>query len=136
LNYLLDTNVCIQILTGRSLAVRARLSRVFIADIAMSPVVKFELVQGALKSARGGANLAMLDAMFNAYPSLPFDDRVAEVAARIRRSLEARGLSIGPYDTLIAATALAHGLTLVTHNVGEFSRVEGLSLDDWESTPD
>ena len=66
---------------------------------------------------------------------MPLDLPAAEIAGRIDADLMARGLRIGPYDTLIAAVALAHGLTLVTHNTAEFSRSAGLRLEDWETTP-
>ncbi|MEZ4591976.1 MAG: PIN domain-containing protein [Chloroflexota bacterium] len=55
----------------------------------------------------------------------------ARQAAQIRATLEKAGQPIGPYDLLIAGTALAHNHTLVTHNVKEFSRVAGLQLEDW-----
>lgn len=63
---------------------------------------------------------------------LPFDDRCAEEAAQIRANLAAQGKPIGPHDILIAATARAHDAVLVTHNIGEFARVTGLRLEDWE----
>jgi tRNA(fMet)-specific endonuclease VapC len=63
---------------------------------------------------------------------LPFDDRCAEIAGRIRSDLRAKGTPIGGNDLLIAATALAHDAVLVTHNTRELSRVSGLRLDDWE----
>ncbi|KYG01863.1 hypothetical protein BE21_55765 [Sorangium cellulosum] len=66
--------------------------------------------------------------------SLSFDDVAAERYAVIRAELEGRGQSIGANDLLIAAIALAHDLTLVTHNISEFSRVTGLRLEDWEAT--
>jgi tRNA(fMet)-specific endonuclease VapC len=62
---------------------------------------------------------------------LPFGSAEARAAARVRSGLERQGLPIGPLDTLIAGTAMAHGLTLVTHNVEEFGRVEGLAIVDW-----
>ncbi len=64
--------------------------------------------------------------------SLPFDDDAAEVFARIRFHLESRGMVIGPYDLQIASIALVHQLTVVTHNVAEFGRVPGLTVEDWE----
>ena len=64
--------------------------------------------------------------------SLPFDDAAAEHYGRIRADLTARGLTIGGNDMLIAATALANGCTLVTHNTAEFSRVPGLVIEDWQ----
>ncbi len=65
--------------------------------------------------------------------SLAFDDECAERYAEIRVRLEKAGTLIGPNDLLIAAIARVHGATLVTHNVREFSRVEGLRLEDWEA---
>jgi tRNA(fMet)-specific endonuclease VapC len=65
-------------------------------------------------------------------PELPVDDRVADRAAHTHAHLAATGQKIGPNDLLIAAVALAHGLTVVTHNTSEFGRVPGLSIADWE----
>jgi len=61
------------------------------------------------------------------------DDDVARHAGWIRARLAALGTPIGPNDLLIAASARAHGLTLVTHNLSEFGRVEDLALEDWEA---
>lgn len=66
------------------------------------------------------------------FASLPFDDEAAAVYARIRGDLTSRGVLIGGNDMMIAATALAHGLTLVTHNTGEFSRIPRLMIEDWQ----
>ena len=66
------------------------------------------------------------------FASLPFDDSCAEQIGHFRSELESYGTPIGPSDLLISAVARAHGLTLVTHNVGELSRVIGLRLEDWE----
>jgi tRNA(fMet)-specific endonuclease VapC len=64
--------------------------------------------------------------------SLPFDGQAAAICGRLRSQLKAAGTPIGSYDLQIAAIALTHNLTLITHNTGEFSRVEGLHLEDWE----
>ena len=63
---------------------------------------------------------------------MPFDDRCLDSYGRIRSDLDRLGTPIGPNDLLIAATAMAHGLTLVTHNVDEFGRIPGLDIEDWE----
>jgi tRNA(fMet)-specific endonuclease VapC len=85
---------------------------------------------------RGAANRAGNDALIeqlrNRYTSLPFDDAAAQEYARIRFELEIAGRVIGPNDLLIAAIALANGVTLVTHNGAEFSRVPGLPVEDWQ----
>jgi tRNA(fMet)-specific endonuclease VapC len=62
---------------------------------------------------------------------LPFDLQCAKLAAESQHALRRTGNLIGPMDALIAATALAHRATLVTHNVGEFRRVRGLHVEDW-----
>jgi predicted nucleic acid-binding protein len=84
-------------------------------------VVKFELRFGALRSQSVEKNLEQQAAFLNRFVSLPFDDAV-EI---IRADLAQTGTPIGPYDILIAATALAHDLILVTHNTREFGRVTG-----------
>jgi len=130
--YLLDSNVCIQYLRGRNLLVRQRLSAKPVQDIRLCSVVKSELYLGALRSANPAANRSKIDAFVGPYLSLAFDDAAADVHATIRHHLERLGTPIGPYDLQIAAMALAHGHTVVTHNTGEFSRVPGLLLEDWE----
>jgi tRNA(fMet)-specific endonuclease VapC len=65
------------------------------------------------------------------FQSLSFDDNAAAVYADIRHALEVAGQTIGPYDLQIAAICRLHGLTLVTSNTDEFSRVNGLQVEDW-----
>jgi tRNA(fMet)-specific endonuclease VapC len=67
------------------------------------------------------------------FVSMPFDDAAAMVYGTIRANLAKAGTPIGPNDLQIAAIALANELTLVTHNTREFSRIQGLKLEDWES---
>ena len=129
--YLLDTNVCVGVLRGRRLLVQ-RVNARPVADLFLCSVVKAELFRGTLRSGRPSANRAKVDAFANRFVSLPFDDDAAEVFARIRFHLESRGMVIGPYDLQIAAIALVHQLTVVTHNVAEFGRVPGLTVEDWE----
>jgi tRNA(fMet)-specific endonuclease VapC len=78
-------------------------------------------------------NLTQVRTLLAQFPSLPFDDAAAEHAAEIRTALGTEGMPIGPHDVLIAAIARAHGVTLVTHNRVEFSRVRGLMIEDWET---
>jgi tRNA(fMet)-specific endonuclease VapC len=130
--YLLDTNVCIRVLNGSSRSVVSRLSTMDPSEIRLCSVVKAELIYGARHSARVSANLEHLNEFYDLYISLPFDDLCAESYAIIRAELAKDGRSVGSNDLLIAATALAHDLTLVTHNTKEFSRVAGLRIEDWE----
>ncbi len=132
--YLLDTNACIGFLTGRAPGVLKRVKSLPPTEIAVCSVVKAELFYGAARSAAPERTLATQREFLERFASLDFDDRAAEVAGRIRGELAARGEIIGPYDLQIAAIAVANGLTLVTRNVREFGRVDGLTLENWEET--
>ena len=132
--YLLDTNACIRILNDSSANLVARLRLHQPSEIRLSAITKAELLYGARHSERVSENLRLLGRFFAPLVCLPFDDACAEHYGMIRADLAARGQTIGPNDLLIAATARAHDLTLVTHNVREFSHIVGLKLDDWERT--
>src|SRR3954453_11220890 len=133
--YLLDTNVCVEILRGRNLAVIRQLAATSASDVRLCSVVKAELFHGAHRSRDSQANLTKVEDFARQFTSLPFDDDAAHEYGRIRAELEASGAAIGPNDLLIAAIALVHGLTLVTHNTREFSNLAGLALEDWQSKP-
>ncbi len=132
MKYLLDTNTCIRHLNRRSESIIRKLASLVPEDIAVCSVVKAELFYGARKSNQPERTLARQQLFLNRFTSLPFDDRAAEIYGSVRVQLEARGTPISPNDLMIAAIAVANGLILVTNNVREFSRVEGLQLDDWE----
>lgn len=131
--YLLDTNACIRLLNGSSPPLAHRLRATSRSEVRLSAVVKGELLYGARRSARLPENLRLLRRFFATLISLPFDDRCAEEYGLIRSDLDHAGTPIGPNDLLIAATARAHDLVLVTHNTREFSRVTGLQIEDWEA---
>lgn len=86
---------------------------------------------GARNSTRVEANLGLLATFLAPFASAPFDDLAADHYARLRATLHRAGELIGPNDMLIAATALAHDLVLVTRNVKEFARIPGLRWIDW-----
>jgi tRNA(fMet)-specific endonuclease VapC len=130
--YLLDSNVCARYLNGKSLAIRERLRATNIADIAVCSVVKGELFYGAIKSNNPERTLARQQEFLKLFVSLPFDDSAALIYGRIRAELSANGTPIGPNDFQIAAIAMANNLILITHNTKEFSRVNGLQIEDWE----
>jgi tRNA(fMet)-specific endonuclease VapC len=133
--YLLDTNACIAYLTNRSAPVVGRIKATRNLDIALCSVVKSELIYGAHKSVKASENLEKLESFFAAFRSLPFDDIAAGVAGEVRAMLDSQGTPIGPKDLLIAATALANRLILITHNTRELGRVPGLTIEDWEAAP-
>jgi len=93
-------------------------------------VVVYELPYGVERIANPAAEHAGLDFFLGPFVALTSDDACARKCAGIRRELERTGGPIGPHDSQIAATALHHGLTLVTHNTRESGRIPGLKLDD------
>jgi tRNA(fMet)-specific endonuclease VapC len=130
--YLLDTNACIAVLNGSSQPLIARLQSHNPGDILLCSIVKAELIYGAYYSSRAADNLRLLDRFFEPFISLPFDDACCDAYSRIRSDLAREGTPIGPNDLLIAATAVANDVTLVTANSTEFGRVAGLQIDNWE----
>lgn len=133
MSYLLDTNVCIQFLRQRHAGVVRRIQSHQPSELRLCSIVVAELYYGSERSAQAALNRTKVDAFVRPYVCLPFDDEAARTHARIRRHLEIVGTPIGPYDSQIAAIALVHGLTLVTHNTTEFGRVPGLQAEDWEA---
>ena len=102
------------------------------ADIALCSVVKAELLFGAHRSEQKDNNLQLLQKLFAPLHSFDFDDKAAEHYAQIRADLTAQGNLIGANDLMIAAITRANKATLITHNTGEFERVQGLMIEDWE----
>ena len=134
LRYLLDTNLCIRVLRDRPQGLRSR----FAAEsgaLCISTVVLMELMHGAAKSARPDYNRREVETFAARLEVLPFDAVAASHAAEIRTVLERRGQVIGAYDLMIAGHARSRGLTVVTGNLSEFGRVDGLLVEDWLTEP-
>jgi tRNA(fMet)-specific endonuclease VapC len=129
--YLLDTDICIYALKGRSRSLSEKF-RASDGRMAISDVTLFELHYGAEKYSEPESRLAIIEAFVARLELLPFDSRAAQHAAQIRAGLERKGESIGAYDLMIAGIARSQGLVLVTNNVREFKRVEGLRLENWK----
>lgn len=134
MRFLLDANAWIGHLRQTSPSVTHHLGLHPASDIVLCSVVVAELLYGVERSspAHRAANLSLVAGVRRQYVSLPFDDSAAEQHGPIRAHLAAQGTPIGPHDLMIAAIALAHRLTVVTHNTREFSRVPGLTLEDWQ----
>jgi tRNA(fMet)-specific endonuclease VapC len=131
ISHLLDTNAVIALVGRKSDTLVSRVLHSPQGSIGLPSVVAYELYFGAQKSAKVQHNLETLRLLMADFPILDFDQNDAFVAGEIRAALAAKGTPIGPYDVLIAGQAKARGLTLVTNNVGEFSRVENLRVEDW-----
>jgi tRNA(fMet)-specific endonuclease VapC len=134
MNYLLDTNTIVALLRNRPTGVRERYREAEAAGdyLALSSVVLFELWYGVAKSSQLQENAERMRVLLSGdVDLLDFDDEDARAAGQIRAALEKAGTPIGAYDLLIAGQALRRELTVVTANTSEFSRVAGLSWQDW-----
>jgi tRNA(fMet)-specific endonuclease VapC len=128
--YLLDTNTCIAVMRSHPKAVQ-RMAAVPPSECAISTITGYELYTGVEKCSNPAKERAKVDLLLATANQIAFDRGAAQEAARIRALLESRGQPIGPYDVLLAGQALADSLTVVTANTREFSRVPGLTLEDW-----
>jgi tRNA(fMet)-specific endonuclease VapC len=133
-NYLLGTNAVVALLRNKPAGVRERCREAEAAGdyLALSSVVLFELWYGVAKSSQVQENTERLRVLLSGdLDLLDFDDEDARTAGQVRAALEKARTPIGAYDLLIAGQALRRGLTVVTANTSEFSRVTGLSWQDW-----
>ena len=134
IEYTLDTNACIALINGNSLPVRRRFKRVLAQGsvICVSMVVVHELWYGVAKSVKRDYNTERVQAFLSGpVHQIEFDDADARAAGEVRALLEHARRPIGAYDSLIAGHAVRRGFTLVTANVREFDRVDGLMWEDW-----
>ena len=132
MSHLLDTNVCIRLINRSPGEIVERLRAHSPQSIRLSAITKAELFSGARHSRRVSENLQLVAAFCRPYQRLPFDDLCAEHCGLIRADLVSRGEHIPLMDLVIAATARAHDLTLVTHTRRDFAPIVGLKLEDWE----
>lgn len=130
--YLLDTNIISDLIRHPTGKVTQRIEQVGENSVCTSIVVACELRFGAMKKGSTRLN-SHLSQILAAMEVLPLNSPAELQYAQLRTHLERSGTPIGPNDMLIAAHALTYGLTLVTANTHEFSRVPGLMLENWLS---
>lgn len=128
--YLLDTNMLIYFFKDMGNVAKNLLAH-SPQSISISAVTLYELQVGIAKSTHPKKRRKQLTELISRITVLPFGIPEALTAASIRATLEKQGTPIGPYDTLIAATALGNNATLVTRNLKEFRRVKGITLENW-----
>ena len=131
---MLDTNMCIYLIRRRPPQVLERFQHHTIGDIGISTVTLAELHYGAAKSQFPERNQQALEAFILPLEVVPFDAVAAAAYGPIRATLERQGMLIGAMDMLIAAHALSLRATLVTNNTNEFTRVQGLRLENWTTS--
>ncbi len=131
MRYLLDTSMCIAAMRNHAMVMQ-RMLAVSPSECAVSTITSYELATGVEKCANPSRERIKVDLLLSTVGQLAFDAQAASEAGRIRALLEAQGCMIGPYDILLAGHAKSAGLILVTANSGEFRRVSGLSIENWQ----
>ena len=131
IKYMLDTNICINMMTKRSADVIRQIHRHMNDGLCISSITLSELEYGAAKSANYERNIVAIQKILSLFTVLPYDEAAANCYGIIRDRLERKGQTIGPLDMLIGAHAKSGNLILVTNNTREFERIDGLILDDW-----
>ncbi len=129
--YLLDTNICIYIIKKKPVDVLKTLKTKLKKDIYVSSITIAELEYGVAKSQFPEKNKIALIEFLSIFNILPFDDTDAAEFGMIKTDLEKKGKIIGPMDLLISAQAKSKKLILVTNNIKEFERVEGIKIENW-----
>jgi tRNA(fMet)-specific endonuclease VapC len=133
MKYLLDTNICLALIRQRPAALLQQLTSHEPGEVGISAITLAELVHGAEKSAQSENNRSALQQFLLPLELADFDQKAALAYGKIRTELERDGQIIGSMDMLIAAHAVGLDAILVTNNVREFQRVNGLALEDWLS---
>jgi len=129
--YILDTNICIYAIKKKYQSVLEKFEENRFSGISISSITLAELEHGVANSMYPEKNAVALMEFLSLVNVLPFDEPAAKEYGAIKTDLKKRNCIIGPFDTLIAAHARSLNLTLVTNNTKEFSRVQGLDLEDW-----
>jgi tRNA(fMet)-specific endonuclease VapC len=130
LQYMLDTSICIHVLRNYPSELREQFNHLA-EQLCMSSITLGELYYGAEKSARRLDNLRAVQHFTARLELLPFAAGAAAHLGQIRAELERAGRPAGAYDMMIGGHARSEGLVLVTNNVREFERMEGLRVENW-----
>ena len=128
---MLDTNICIYIIKNKPLSVKKRFLEFKIGELCLSSITLSELYFGAYKSNQVEKNLKAIENFLIPFEIVDFDYKASIEYGKIRAELEKKGSVIGNMDMQIAAHAKSLNLPLVTNNIKEFQRVDGLKIDNW-----
>lgn len=131
MKYMLDTNIVIYVIKHKPESVLQKFQSLEPSDFCISSITLAEIEYGISKSSRPDRNRFAFDMFISGIDILSFDDAAASEYGPIRAGLERKGTPIGPNDMLIAAHAKSLGFTIVTNNVRELERVEGLKVENW-----
>lgn len=132
IKYMLDTNIVIYVIKSRPIEVLDTFNQK-VGQMCISSITLAELFHGAEKSERKEHNLKVIEDFISRLAVLEYSDKAASHYGDIRANLEKKGKSIGVNDLHIAGHARSEGLTLVSNNLAEFERVDGIRLENWIS---
>lgn len=127
--YLLDTSICVFLFRDK-FGIEKRLEEIGASRCYISEVTIAELTYGAYKSNRAAYNLELIDRFVSRIHVIPFIDSIDFYASEKNR-LRVLGTPIEDFDLLIAASAVSHGLVLVTDNLKHFQNIRGLEVENW-----
>lgn len=131
MKYMLDTNICIYLMNGKDDKLAMKFNKNNPNDLCISNITYSELMYGVEKSKNKELNFSRLLLFLSEINILNYDFNASEEYGRIRILLEKKGNIIGSNDLFIAAHAKSLGLTLITNNEKEFSKVNGLKVENW-----
>jgi tRNA(fMet)-specific endonuclease VapC len=131
MKYLIDTNICIYIMSKRPIKVIQKFKQFDVGEICVSTITVSELQYGVVKSKNHRLNLQRVQEFLSPLEIIPYDENAANMYGDIRYQLEKRGEPIGPLDLMIAAHALSGNFVLVTNNEKEFKRIKQLKIENW-----
>ena len=129
--FFLDTNTCIYFLNGKYISIKEKMFSISVNEIAIPSIVKAELMLGAYKSKSKKSTIEKIERFLEPFEIISFDDLMTYTYAEIRSRIEKNGETIGPNDLLIASIVKFKDGVLITHNIKEFKRIDGLKIDDW-----
>ncbi len=130
MKYMLDTDICVTLIRQKSQRLLDKIDSFKLGDLGLSVIVVAELQYGLYKGQHQEEALQALTKFLSSFQIVDFNDEAAITYGHIRADLEKIGQRIGPYDLLIAAHAKTLGAILVTGNVREFNRVDGLIVEN------
>lgn len=129
--YFIDTNTCVYFLKGKYPSIAEEFKKHKPEEIKIPSMVKAELLFGVEKSKHKEKNLEACNEFLEPFDVMAFDDRSTPIYGKLRSLLERKGSPVGPNDMIIAATVMARNGVLITHNINEFKKIDGLALEDW-----
>ena len=135
MKYLLDTCIISQWVRGNT-GVLQQLKTIPPEQISISAITYMEVEYGLKINPQRAAKIyPVMNSLFTVVTIVPYTQADANTTAEIRALLKARGIPIGPYDVMLAGCAKQRGLILVTDNLAEFQRIEGIVVENWVTRP-